>query len=138
MTDGSPTAFVDANVFIPYLSGHDATLLARAASVIETEEIRILPIATILETAWVLRRHYRYQRQAIAAALHDLVVRSNVEVAELPTAAVLSMIGLWRDGRIGSIGDAIIAASMETHQAARIFSFDRRFPRDFGWEVVVP
>jgi len=27
---------------------------------------------------------------------------------------------------------------MATHGSERIYSFDRRFPRDLGWEVVAP
>jgi hypothetical protein len=32
----------------------------------------------------------------------------------------------------------MIAASMATHGATRIYSFDLRFPRDLGWEVAEP
>ena len=138
MTERRGSAFVDANVVIPYVSGHDDELMERARSVIEVEDPRVISVSVILETAWVLRRVYGYHARDIAAAMLDLLSRANIETAELPKHAVLTMVERWRVGRIGSAGDAVIAASMATHGAERIYSFDRRFPRDLGWEVLAP
>jgi predicted nucleic acid-binding protein len=132
------SAFVDANVVIPYLSGHDDALMTRARSIIEVEDPRVISVGVILGTAWVLRRIYGYHARDIAAAMLDLLSRANIETAELPKHAVLTMVERWHVGRIGSIGDALIAASMASHGAERIYSFDRRFPRDLGWDVVAP
>ena len=129
---------MDANVVIPYLSGHDLDLMSRARSVIEVEDQRVIPVGVILETAWVLRRVYGYPGRDIAAAIRDLLARANIETAELPKETVITMVERWRVGGIGSAGDALIAASMATHGAERIYSFDRRFPRDLGWEVLGP
>jgi predicted nucleic acid-binding protein len=131
-------SFVDANVVIPYLSGHDRELMSRARSIIEVDAPRVISLGVLLETAWVLRRIYGYQGRDIATAMRDLLSRANIEIAELPKDTVLTMIERWRVGRIGSAGDAMIAASMATHGAERIYSFDRRFPRDLGWEVIAP
>ena len=129
---------MDANVVIPYLSGHDDELMSRARSVIEVEDPRVISVGVILETAWVLRRVFGYRGRDIAAAIRDLLSRANIEIAELPKETVLAMVERWRVGRIGSAGDAMIAASMTTRGADRIYSFDRRFPRDLGWEIVAP
>ena len=137
-TERGAGAFVDTNVVIPYLSGHDDELMSRARSVIEVEDPRVISIGVILEAAWVLRRVYGYRVRDIAAAMRDLLSRANIEIAELPKETVLTMVERWRVSRIGSAGDAMIAASMTTHGADRIYSFDRRFPRDLGWEVVAP
>jgi len=131
-------AYVDANVIVPYLSGRDPMLLARAQAIIDVDEPRILPITVILEAAFVLRTVFEYRRRDIASAIHDLLVRSNIEIAELPKDAVVAAIGLWRDGTIGSAGDALIVACLQSHEAGRFFTFDRRFPRDLGWDVVSP
>jgi predicted nucleic acid-binding protein len=131
-------SFVDANVVIPYLSGHDRELMSRARSIIEVDAPRVISVGVLLETAWVLRRIYGYHGRDIATAMRDLLSRANIEIAELPKDTVLTMIERWRVGRIGSAGDAMIAASMATHGAERIYSFDRRFPRDLGWEVTAP
>lgn len=131
-------SFVDANVVIPYLSGHDRELMSRARSIIEVDAPRVISVGVLLETAWVLRRIYGYQGRDIATAMRDLLSRANIEIAELPKDTVLTMVERWRVGRIGSVGDALIAASMATHGAERIYSFDRRFPRDLGWEVTAP
>lgn len=131
-------AYVDANVVVPYLSGHDPGLFARAQAVIDVDEPRILPITAILETAFVLRTVFRYRHRDIAAAIYDLLARSNIETAELPKDAVVAAVGMWRDGTIGSAGDALIVACLQTHGAGRLFSFDRRFRRDLGWDVVSP
>ena len=137
-TERGGSAFVDANVVIPYLSGHDDELMSRARSVIEVEDPRVISVGVILETAWVLRRVFGYRGRDIAAAIRDLLSRANIEIAELPKETVLAMVERWRVGRIGSAGDAMIAASMTTRGADRIYSFDRRFPRDLGWEIVAP
>ena len=137
-TEGTAGSFVDANVVIPYLSGHDADLMARARSVIEAEAPRVLSVGVLLESVWVLRRVFGYEAHNIAAAMLELLSRANVEIAELPKDVVLTMIERWRTGGIGSAGDAMIAASMATRGATRISSFDRRFPRDLGWEVMSP
>ena len=129
---------MDANVVIPYLSGHDDELMSRARSVIEVEDPRVISVGVILETAWVLRRVFGYRGRDIAAAIRDLLSRANIEIAELPKETVLAMVERWRVGRIGSAGDSMIAASMTTRGADRIYSFDRRFPRDLGWEIVAP
>ena len=131
-------SFVDANVVVPYLSGHDRELMSRARSIIEVDAPRVLSVGVLLEAAWVLRRIYGYQGSDIATAMRDLLSRVNIEIAELPKDTVLTMIERWRVGRIGSAGDAMIAASMAARGAERIYSFDRRFPRDLGREVTAP
>jgi len=137
-TERGAGSFVDANVVIPYLSGHDVDLMSRARSVIEVEDQRVISVGVLLETAWVLRRIYGYRGRDIATAMRELLSRANIEIAELPKETVMTMVERWRVGRIGSVGDALIAASMATHGAERIYSFDRRFPRDLGWEVTAP
>jgi predicted nucleic acid-binding protein len=136
MIDDAPTTFVDTDVVIPYLSGHDPDLMARAQSIIDVDARRVISVTVLLETAWVLDRTFRYRPRDIAAAIHGFLSRANIMVAELPKETVMTMIGRWREGRIGSIGDAMVAASMATYEAERIYSFDRRFPRDLGWEVL--
>ncbi len=135
MADAEPTTFVDANVVIAYLSAHDPDLMARAQSIIEVDALRVLSVTVLLETAWVLDHTYRYRARDIAAAILGFLSRANVMIAELPKDTVVAMVGRWHEGRIGSIGDAMIAASMATSRAELIYSFDRRFPRDLGWEV---
>jgi predicted nucleic acid-binding protein len=137
-TERGAGSFVDANVVIPYLSGHDPELMSRARSVIEVEDQRVISVGVLLETAWVLRRIYGYRGRDIATAMRELLSRANIEIAELPKETVMTMVERWRVGRIGSVGDALIAASMASHGAERIYSFDRRFPRDLGWEVTAP
>jgi len=137
-TERGAGSFVDANVVIPYLSGHDLELMSRARSIIEVDDPRVISVGVLLETAWVLRRIYGYRGRDIATAMRELLSRANIEIAELPKDTVMTMVERWRVGRIGSAGDALIAASMATHGAERIYSFDRRFPRDLGWEVVAP
>jgi len=130
-------AFVDTNVVVPYLSGHDADLLARSQAVIEADAIRTLSVIAVLEAACVLKRVYGYRPRDIAAALHDLVARANIRVAEVSKEALLMALALWRDGGIESAGDALVAAAMLDHGARAILSFDQRFPA-LAWEVVTP
>jgi predicted nucleic-acid-binding protein len=75
--------------------------MARASSAIEVEEPRVIPVAALLEAAWVLRRVYGYRRRDIARAIADLVARANIEIAEHPKRTALAMIKRWQLGGIG-------------------------------------
>jgi len=127
--------YVDTSILVRYLTGDDPERSPAAAVVVESAERRALSVISILEAAHVLRSGYGYQREAIADALIGLVERRNLVIPEFPKEHVLRWLDAWRDGRAGSIGDALIAASMSAHAADAIVTFDRGFPAG-EWKVL--
>ena len=83
----------------------------------------------------MLRTAYAYERRSIAAALIDLVSRRNVVVPEFAKDYVLRWLSLWGNGTVGSVGDALIAASMSAHDGEAIATFDAGFPPG-AWAIL--
>ncbi len=127
--------YVDTSVVARYLTGDDPERSPAAALVIETDDRRAISVISILEAAHVLRTGYGYERRNIAEALIGLTERRNVVVPEVVKEHVLRWLDEWRDGRAGSIGDALIAASMSAGAAQAIVTFDRGFPAG-EWAVL--
>ncbi len=127
--------YVDTSVVARYLTGDDPERSPAAALVIETDDRRAISVISILEAAHVLRTGYGYERRNIAEALIGLTERRNVVVPEVVKEHVLRWLDEWRDGRAGSIGDALIAASMSAQAAEAIITFDRGFPAG-EWAVL--
>ena len=127
--------YVDTSVIIRYLTGDDPVRTSAAMTIIETGAVRAVSIISILEASHVLRTAYAYERRNIASALIDLVARRNVIVPEFAKDHVLYWLNSWGNGTVGSAGDALIAASMSTHDAEAIATFDTRFPAG-PWAVV--
>ena len=127
--------YVDTSIIVRYLTGDDPERLPAATAVIETEDPRAVSVVSILEAAQVLSSAYGHERRNIGSAIIDLIERRNVVVPELVKDHVLRWLDAWRDGRVDSIGDALIAASMSVHSAAAIVTFDRGFPAG-EWAVL--
>lgn len=127
--------YVDTSVVIRYLTGDDPVRTSAAMVIIETRAARAVSIVSILEASHVLRTAYAYERRSIAAALIDLVSRRNVVVPEFAKDHVLRWLSLWGNGTVGSVGDALIAASMSAHDAEAIATFDAGFPPG-AWAIL--
>jgi predicted nucleic acid-binding protein len=127
--------YVDTSVVIRYLTGDDPVRTPAAMAIIETRTQRAISIMTILEAAHVLRTSYDYERRNVAAALVDLIARRNVVVPEFAKEHVFRWLEAWRDGSVGSPGDALIAASMSTNDAEGIATFDTGFPQG-AWTIL--
>ena len=127
--------YIDTSIIVRYLTGDDPERSPAAAVVVESVERRAVSIISILEAAHVLRSGYGHERRAIADALIGLLERRNVDVPEFPKEHVLRWLDAWRDGRVDSIGDALIAASMSAHASDAIVTFDRGFPAG-EWKVL--
>ena len=72
---------VDTNILVRYISNDHAEQAARARRLIDDEEI-FVPITVLIETAWVLRRAFGFDRSAIAAALQSFAGLPNVALEE--------------------------------------------------------
>ena len=127
--------YVDTSVVVRYLTGDDRDRSPAAAAVLESEDPRAISIVSILEAAHMLRTAYGHERRNVAQALIDLVERRNIVIPEVPKDHVLRWLDAWRDGVAGSIGDALIAASLSANDAEAIVTFDRGFPQG-EWAVL--
>lgn len=126
--------YVDTSVVIRYLTGDDPDRTSAAMAIIETQATRAVSIVSILEASHVLRAAYAYERRHIASALIDLVARRNVVVPEFAKDHVLHWLSSWGNGSVGSVGDALIAASMSANDAEAIATFDAGFPQG-SWTI---
>ena len=77
---------IDTNVVVRFLTRDDPVQAARARDLIGTGSVLVLQ-TVILESEWVLRTTYRFDRAAIARGLRQLLGIPGVEVDEPETIA---------------------------------------------------
>lgn len=76
---------VDTNVIVRYLVRDDAAQTAKADNLFHNQPILLLR-TVLLETEWVLRYRYKFDRQAIVAALRALAGLPDVHLEDAPVA----------------------------------------------------
>jgi len=121
------TAFVDANVFLRYLTNDDPgkanrveTLLDRAAA----GEVRLLTTEMVLaEVVWVLESGFGLKNHQIAPMVKAILASPGIEV--INGHLVARALDYYLFHNIDFI-DGYIAAVMEKRKVADIFSFDRK------------
>jgi predicted nucleic acid-binding protein len=129
---------LDTNVIVRFLTGdHPAhsprsrKLFARAAAGDVTLVVTDLALA---ETAWVLQSFYSLDRDAIAAALKDLIESTGIEVQN--KARLLSALRNFAQTNVNFV-DAYHAA-VAAAESVGIASFDRDFDQFTGVKRVEP
>src|SRR5690348_797936 len=111
---------VDTNVLVRLLTCDDPAQAAAARSVFQSERIWITK-TVLLETAWVLRRVYKFNQQAILDAFMNLFGLENVQIedeASMSEALALS-------GQAIELADAIHLSSRP--RDVPFLSFDGAF-----------
>ena len=124
----SGTAFLDSNILVRYLTGTPPDMAERAALIIDAGEPLFLSELVLVETAYVLSSFYRLERPDIVDALSDLVQRENLQSLTLPKPLLLEALQLCRNSKRYSFTDAFLWAQARDRGAAKIYSFDQRFP----------
>lgn len=133
---------LDTSVVVRYLVGSPHDQAARARTVIDSDQELALTSVALLETYHVLATLYSVPRDAIVDALTVLVQRQNIRTVDAEKVHVIRGLGLCRgSGRVTCV-DAMLWAAARSRSpaagpAARIYSFDRRFPTH-EIEVVSP
>lgn len=129
---------LDTNVIVRFLTGdHPAhsprsrKLFARAAAGDVTLVATDLALA---ETVWVLQSFYSLDRNAISAALKDLIDSAGIEVEN--KATLLSALRSFAQTDVNFV-DAYHAA-VATAESIAIASFDRDFDQFAGVKRVEP
>jgi predicted nucleic-acid-binding protein len=116
---------VDTNVVVRYLARDDARQTPVAEEMLRTEQILILK-TVLLETEWVLRYSYGFDRDLIVAALRGL--------AGLPTVRLQDDVFVaqaldWFEGGM-DFADALHLAT--SREASSFVTFDRKLAASAG------
>jgi predicted nucleic-acid-binding protein len=113
---------LDTNVVVRFLTRDDPAQALRARALIDTGAA-FVPRTVVLETEWVLRTIYRFERGAITVGLMRLLGLPGVEIEDRPTVArALDWCGQGLD-----FADALHLAS--SGRAEAFATFDRALRR---------
>jgi predicted nucleic-acid-binding protein len=114
---------LDTNVLVRFLvAGDDPAQAAQANAVFESGSVLVLG-SVLLETAWVLRKSFGFDRRQIAMAFRLLSRLANVRVENL--ALVTRALG-WVENGV-DIADAMHLAALPA--GAEFVTFDRALVR---------
>jgi predicted nucleic acid-binding protein len=117
---------VDTSVIVRYLVGTPPAQAKRAARLIDNAPEVGLPLASLLETAHVLRTQYGVERADVVEVLIELLTRANTTLLGLPKADALAALVRARSVAGGPILDALIAATARWADAVPLYSFDQQ------------
>lgn len=121
------TAFVDANVFLRYLTNDDPGKANRVDSLLDRAaagEIRLLTTEMVIaEVVWVLEASYGLKNHQIAPMVKAIIASPGIEV--ISGNLVTRALDFYISHNIDFI-DGYMAAVMEKRKVADIFSFDRK------------
>ena len=110
---------IDTNIIVRYLTDDDPAQAARARALIRDHEV-LATSTVLLETEWVLRSLYGYDRRGILKSLTGFVALPKVRISE-PERMSQAM-RLAADGM--DFADALHLAGAEGCEA--FMTFDRR------------
>jgi predicted nucleic-acid-binding protein len=113
---------LDTNVVVRFLTRDDPAQASRAKALIETGST-FLPRTVVLETEWVLRTTYRFERAAVTAALTKLLRLPGVDIEDRST--IVRALDWSRQGL--DFADALHLAT--SAQAEAFATFDRALRR---------
>lgn len=114
---------VDTNVLVRFLTADDPQQAAAAKAVIAAGEI-FVGVTVLLETEWVLRAGYGFERAEIAAAFGGLAGLPGISLED--PAAVSLALDAFTEGM--DFADALHVA--RSSHCAAFLTFDRRLVRD--------
>ncbi len=115
---------IDTNVLVRYLAWDNAEQARSAAAQIKSADAIVVSTIVLCETAWVLRRAYRYSNEEIVEALSGVIHSRNVEVDRAAAEAGLRMLA-----RGGDFGDGVIEHDAIRSHCERLATFDKTFER---------
>lgn len=114
-------AIADTNVLVRAAVQDDRRQAEAASRILRQSEAVAVPLASLCEFVWVLRRVYSFDRDEIAVALRALLGSANVLVNRPAAESGLAMLEAG-----GDFADAVIAWEGQWLGAETFVSFDRR------------
>ncbi|MBI5559055.1 MAG: PIN domain-containing protein [Deltaproteobacteria bacterium] len=119
--------FLDANVFIRYLTNDDPAKADRVERLLElaaSGKERLLTTELVLaEVVWVLESFYKLDNSAIGPMIKAILATPGLEV--INGNLVETAIEYYMAQNIDFI-DGYIVATMERYQVSEIFSYDKK------------
>lgn len=119
--------FVDANVFLRYLTNDDPAKAASVERLLDQAangDIRLVTTEMVLaEIVWVLESYYDRTREQIAALVKGMLATSELTV--LNGHLIGDAVGLYENGRLDFI-DAYLLARMAEQGIDEIYSYDKK------------
>jgi len=117
---------LDTNILVRYLVNDDVDQSAAArglASTLTAEEPAFVCREVLVELVWVLDRSYGFSRDAISAALLDMLSREGI-VLETSDDVARAVLGYRRGD--ADFSDLMIAAASRREGALPLYTFDQR------------
>ena len=121
-------AALDTNVLVRWLTDDDAkqsVIVARLFELaIEKEERLFVPATVILETEWVLRSRYRFDKPLVTAALDALLGVTELEFQTEP--ALEQALWLFKQAGAPDFADCLHVALVSQAGQGPLLTFDER------------
>jgi predicted nucleic-acid-binding protein len=112
---------VDTNVLLRAVARDDRQQGDIAARLLENATMIAVTLPCLCEFVWVLKRVYRFQTSAVAAAIRALITAPNVETNRQAVEAGLAMLDAG-----GDFADGVIAYEGRWLGAETFVSFDKK------------
>jgi predicted nucleic acid-binding protein len=122
--------FLDANVFLRFLTGDDPAKASACKELFERAERRELDLHTneliLAELAWTLKSFYRRPREEILGALQDIADLKNLHLPR--KRVIVKALELYQRFNVDFV-DAYNAADMEDRGIKVMCSYDKDYDR---------
>ena len=121
-------AALDTNVLVRWLTDDDAKQSAVVASLLEAtaknDERLFVPVTVMLETEWVLRSRYRFDKPSVIAALDALMGTTELELQTEP--ALEQALWLFKQTASPDFADCLHVALVSQAGQRPLMTFDER------------
>jgi predicted nucleic-acid-binding protein len=131
-------AALDTNVLVRWLTADDAKQSAVVASLLELagkkEERFFVPVTVILETEWVLRSRYRFDKPTVTTALDALMGVSEIEFQSEP--ALEQALWLFKQTGAPDFADCLHVCLVSQAGQGPLLTFDERAGKLVGVQLL--
>ena len=121
-------AALDTNVLVRWLTADDVAQCAVVSNLLEIaakkEERFFVPVTVILETEWVLRSRYRFDKPTVTAALDALMGVSELEFQS--ESALEQALWLFKQTGAPDFADCLHVALVSQAGQGPLLTFDER------------
>ena len=121
-------AALDTNVLVRWLTADDVKQCAVVANLLEIASIKeerfFIPVTVILETEWVLRSRYRFDKPTVTAALDALMGVSELEFQS--ESALEQALWLFKQTGAPDFADCLHLALVSQAGQGPLLTFDER------------
>jgi predicted nucleic-acid-binding protein len=131
-------AALDTNVLVRWLTDDDATQSALVASLLAAvaskDERLFVAVTVMLETEWVLRSRYRFDKPSVTAALDALLGVTELEFQTEP--ALEHALWLFKQAGAPDFADCLHVALVSQAGQGPLLTFDERASRLDGAQLL--